>query len=69
MGAPEAVPELISLDRIAQLLGVPISTVRHMHHRGVFGRYYKLGDHKRAPVRYVADDIRAWLETHQVGAE
>lgn len=50
--------ELFSPERLADYVGVPVSTVYQWNYKGVGPRFLKLGRH----VRYRASDVEAWLD-------
>jgi excisionase family DNA binding protein len=53
--------QLLSPADVASYLGVPLRTVYGWRSRGVGPRGYRVGRH----VRYVLDDVDAWLEDHR----
>ncbi|MGH8985242.1 MAG: helix-turn-helix transcriptional regulator [Acidimicrobiia bacterium] len=52
---------LLSPADVAAYLAVPLRTVYAWRSRGVGPRGYRVGRH----VRYMLDDVNAWLEDHR----
>lgn len=52
---------LLSIAELADLLGVPIATVRWWLHKGTGPVYYKLGRHPM----FRLSDIERWLEARR----
>ena len=58
MSRPEDPERLWSPDRLAEHLGLPVSTLAKWRHAQIGPRYLKIGKH----VRYRPGDIRRWEE-------
>ena len=58
-GADPATPELLTITEVAQMLRVPVGTMRYWRHLGAGPNSFRLGRH----VRYRRSDVRAWLNT------
>lgn len=57
--APESGLEpLMSIDTLAEIIGVPIKTIKDWRLRGEGPAAYKIGNH----LRYAPSDVRAWLQ-------
>jgi predicted DNA-binding transcriptional regulator AlpA len=52
------IPEFLTVPEVAQVLGVPIATVRHWRYTGYGPKSAKIG--KR--VFYRASDVHSWLD-------
>lgn len=52
---------LLSITDLAELLGVPVATVRWWLHQGTGPAYYKLGRHPK----FRLSDIDRWLEARR----
>lgn len=50
---------LLTVDQLAEALGVPKATVYKWTHEGTAPRSYKVGRH----LRFKADDVATWLES------
>lgn len=50
-------PRLLTVRDVADILGVPVSTVHHWALRGEGPASFKVGKHRR----YTATDVRDWL--------
>lgn len=57
-------PDLLKMSDVAELLGVPIATLRYWRHCGTGPRSFRLGRR----VAYVRADVLAWIERQAVGA-
>lgn len=55
--APDPGPEMLSIEEAAQLLRVPINTLRYWRQLGAGPRSFKVGRH----VRYWRTDLVLWL--------
>lgn len=54
-------PDWLTSQQAADLIGTTDATLRWMRTTGRGPRYYKRGDHIKAPVRYRREDIDQWL--------
>lgn len=52
---------LLTSEELANLLGIPVRTLRQWRYVGRGPRYLKFA----ATVRYRASDVEAWLEEHE----
>jgi predicted DNA-binding transcriptional regulator AlpA len=60
-----ALPHLLDEREIAAMLGVSLATVRRWRCQRRGPRYRKIG----ASVRYLPEDVTAWLATRPTGGE
>jgi excisionase family DNA binding protein len=51
---------LLSVDEVAEYLGIPINTLYQWRHKGCGPEAYRVGRH----LRYDPATVRAWLEDH-----
>ena len=51
---------LLSVDEVAEFLGIPVATLYQWRHKGCGPEAYRVGRH----LRYDPNTIRAWLEEH-----
>ena len=56
-GTPHANDELLTLPEVAELVRVPVATLRYWRHLGCGPRSFKVGRH----VRYWRADLILWL--------
>ncbi len=54
--------ELLSVEQLAELLGVPVATVYRWNYLGTGPQRLAIGRH----VRYRLSDVEAWLRDQQV---
>lgn len=59
----QALERLLSVEEVADFLGIPVSTLYQWRHRGCGPDAYRVGRH----LRYDPCAVRSWLEQH--GAE
>ena len=62
--AADANDELLSINEVAQMLRVPVGTLRYWRHLGAGPHSFKVGRW----VRYRRGDVRAWLNAKRRGA-
>jgi excisionase family DNA binding protein len=55
--ADAANQELLTITEVAQMLRVPVATLRYWRHLGAGPNSFRIGRH----VRYRRSDVRAWL--------
>lgn len=65
--AKESVPRprqklerLLSVDEVAEFLGIPVATLYQWRHKGCGPEAYRVGRH----LRYEPAVVRAWLDEH-----
>jgi excisionase family DNA binding protein len=51
---------LLSVDEVAEFLGIPVATLYHWRHKGCGPDAYRVGRH----LRYEPAAVRAWLDEH-----
>jgi predicted DNA-binding transcriptional regulator AlpA len=56
--------KVIKIDRISEMTGAPVSTVRYWRHAGTGPKTFKIG---RAVVAY-EDDVDAWIASQAAKA-
>ncbi len=56
-------PDLLTTDEVADMLRVPVSTVRYWRHTGTGPKGFRLGTR----VLYARADVAAWLEAKAGG--
>ncbi|HZP14830.1 MAG TPA: helix-turn-helix domain-containing protein [Nocardioides sp.] len=52
--------KLLSVEEVADFLGVPINTLYQWRHKGTGPEAYRVGRH----LRYELSSVRAWLAEH-----
>lgn len=57
----DPLPEIMSIQHLAEFLGVPLSTVYKWRYRGEGPRAIKIGGH----VRYRRSEVQHWLAEHE----
>lgn len=58
-------PELVGIDRFAEILGVSVEHARRLVREGKAPRHYKVGK----SVRFEESDIHDWFMSHVVNPE
>ena len=51
---------LLSVDEVAEFLGIPVATLYQWRHKGAGPEAYRVGRH----LRYEPAAVRAWLDEH-----
>lgn len=51
---------LLSVDEVAEFLGIPVATLYQWRHKGAGPDAYRVGRH----LRYEPSAVRAWLDEH-----
>ena len=51
---------LLSVDEVAEFLGIPVATLYQWRHKGCGPEAYRVGRH----LRYDPSTVRAWLDEH-----
>lgn len=51
---------LLSVDEVAEFLGIPVATLYQWRHKGAGPDAYRVGRH----LRYEPATVRAWLDEH-----
>ena len=51
---------LLSVDEVAEFLGIPVATLYQWRHKGAGPAAYRVGRH----LRYEPAAVRAWLDEH-----
>ena len=52
--------ELLTITEVADLLRVPVATLRYWRHRDTGPRSFRIGRH----VRYRPEDVEEWIQRH-----
>ena len=64
LGTPHARDDLLSITEVADLVRVPVATLRYWRHLGTGPRSFKVG----RSVRYWRTDVLHWLEERSTDA-
>jgi excisionase family DNA binding protein len=64
-GTPHANDDLLSISEVADLVRVPVATLRYWRHLGTGPRSFKVG----RSVRYWRTDVLRWLEERSSDAQ
>jgi len=52
--------DLLTITQVAEILHVPVATLRYWRHRGTGPRSFRIGRH----VRYRPEDVEEWIQRH-----
>jgi excisionase family DNA binding protein len=58
--ARQKMERLLSVDEVAEFLGIPVATLYQWRHKGAGPEAYRVGRH----LRYEPAAVRAWLAEH-----
>lgn len=61
-GPRQKMERLLSVDEVAEFLGIPVATLYQWRHKGAGPAAYRVGRH----LRYEPAMVRAWLKDHLV---
>ena len=65
LGTPHANDDLLTIGEVADLVRVPVATLRYWRHLGTGPRSFKVG----RSVRYWRTDVLRWLEERSTDAQ
>lgn len=60
---------LITEKKLAELTGFALQTLRNARHLRRGFPYYKIGDGKRAAIRYAVEDVQGYLDQRRIDPE
>ena len=61
--------KLLKEKQVSELTGLALQTLRNARFEGRGFPYYRLGNGKRAAVRYSMADVKAYLDAHRIDPE
>jgi hypothetical protein len=60
---------LITEKKLSELTGFALPTLRNARHLRRLFPYYRLGDGRRAAIRYAMEDVQSYIEQRRIDPE